>query len=104
VDHNRAVGGEGEDGGNGLGGGVYNDGSTTLGVSSLAVTGSTITHNEALGGEGDDGSSNGQGIGGGLYLAMGGHTCLDPFTVAHVKQNRASTRSDDVYGVFTICS
>jgi hypothetical protein len=101
VDHNKAVGGEGEDGGNGLGGGIYNDGSTSFGVSSLTVSGSTITHNRTIGGEGDDGGSAGQGIGGGLYIAAGGIVCLGTATV--VKKNRASTSHDDIFGVFTIC-
>jgi hypothetical protein len=106
LDHNRAVGGEGEDGGNGgngLGGGVYNDGSTVFGVSSLTITGSTITHNEAKGGKADDGGSDGQGIGGGAYLASGGNVCFDVFTLTHIKGNKASTSNDDVFGDFTIC-
>src|SRR5262249_61076645 len=104
VDHNEAVGGEGEDGGNGgngLGGGIYNDGSTAFGVSSLTITGSTITHNEAQGGQGEGGGSDGQGIGGGLYLAAGGSVCIDVNTV--IAHNHASTNNDDVFGDFTIC-
>jgi hypothetical protein len=106
VDHNQAVGGDGiagGNGGNGFGGGSYNDGSTAFGVSSLTVTGSTITHNDADGGVGDAGGSDGQGIGGGLYLADGGIVCLDVFTQAQVKHNHASTSNDDIFGVFTTC-
>jgi hypothetical protein len=103
VDHNGAVGGAGcpGGGGNGFGGGIYNDGSTTFGVSSLTVTGGTITQNRADGGAGEDGGSAGQGIGGGLYLAAGGIVCLDTTTV--VKRNHASTSHDDIFGVFTTC-
>src|SRR5262249_46500372 len=64
VDYNQAVGGQGVTGGNGLGGGLFTDGSSPFGVSSLTVTGSTITHNEATGGTGGAGGSAGQGVGG----------------------------------------
>jgi hypothetical protein len=104
VDPNKAVGGAGGaggNGGNGFGGGIYNDGSTSFGVSSLTITGSTITHNRAIGGEGDDGGRAGQGIGGGLYFSAGGIVCLDTTTV--VKKNHASTSHDNIFGVFTIC-
>jgi hypothetical protein len=87
----------------GLGGGLSNDGSTAFGVSSLTVTGSTITHNDANGGAAGAGGSAGQGIGGGLYLADGGIVCLDVFTQAHVKKNHASTSNDDIFGSFTTC-
>jgi hypothetical protein len=103
LDHNAAVGGEGEDGGNGgngLGGGIYNDGSTASGVSLLTITGSTINENVAQGGKGDGGGNDGQGIGGGLYLAAGGSACIDVNTV--IAHNHASTSNDDVFGDFTI--
>jgi hypothetical protein len=92
---NRAVGGEGEDGGNGcngLGGGIDTDGGTSFGVSSLTVTGSTIFDNRAQGGEGDEGGRDGQGIGGGLYLAAGGTVSL---TKTKIMVNHASTSNDD---------
>ncbi len=100
----NAVGGAGDtdgDGGDGLGGGIYNDGSTDFGVSSLTITGSTITHNDADGGAGGASGSAGQGIGGGLYLADGGIVCIDTATV--IKKNHASTSSDDTFGVYTTC-
>ena len=106
INDNRAGGGEGEpggNGGNGLGGGIYNDGSAAFGVSSLTITGSTITHNRAIGGEGEDGGGDGQGIGGGCYFASGGSVCLDNFTQAHVKHNQASTSNDDKFGSFSSC-
>jgi hypothetical protein len=104
VDHNRALGGEGDaggNGGNGLSGGLSNDGRTAFGVSTLSITGSTVTHNRAVGGAGEDGGSAGQRIGGGLYLADGGIVCLDTTTV--VEKNHASTSNDDIYGSFTTC-
>ncbi len=59
--------------------------------------------NRAIGGEGDDGGSDGQGIGGGLYLAAGGIVCLDVFTQAHVKKNHASASNDDIFGSYKTC-
>jgi hypothetical protein len=92
----------GGNGGNGLGGGIYNDGSTDFGISPLTITGSTVTFNAALGGEGDHGGSDGQGIGGGTYLATGGSVCLDLFTVLHLKHNHASTSNDDFFSDYTL--
>ena len=54
---NDAQGGAGDPGGDGLGGGIYNDA-----TSDLSLRTSTITLNRANGG-----SSNSQGIGGGVY-------------------------------------
>jgi hypothetical protein len=106
IDHNQAIGGEGDDGGsggNGLGGGIYNEGSTAFGVSSLTVTGSTITHNRASGGDADNSGTVGQGIGGGAYFASGGVVCLDMFTLLNISGNTGSTSNNDIFGVFTIC-
>jgi hypothetical protein len=77
------------------------DGNSAFGVSSLTVTGSTVTHNDADGGAAGAGGSAGQGIGGGLYLAAGGSVCIDVNTV--IVHNHASTSNDDIFGVFTIC-
>jgi hypothetical protein len=99
-DGNLAIGGAGAvggTGGDGLGGGIYNDDR-----SSLEVHGSTITDNQATGGAAGSGSA-GSGVGGGLYLAPGGSACLDAFTIAHVFGNHASTNDDDVFGNYTIC-
>jgi hypothetical protein len=99
---NQAVGGAGAagaNGGNGFGGGLYNDG-----TSSLTVTGSTITGNQATGGAAGSGGTAGLGEGGGLYLAVGGAACLDAFTQAHVTNNHASTSDDDIFGSFTSCT
>ena len=65
------------------------------------VTASTITHNRAKGGKGHDDSSDGQGIGGGVYLASGGSVCINWNTV--IAHNHASTSNDDVFGDFIIC-
>jgi hypothetical protein len=97
--HNQAVGGAGD----GLGGGIYNDGSTSFGVSSLMIIGSTITHNQAIGGGAGSGGSAGQGIGGGVYFASGGVVCLDLFTSMNITGNTASTSNNDVFGFFMIC-
>ena len=98
---NQAVGGAGDvggNGGNGLGGGIYNgDGST------LEVRGSTVTDNSATGGAAGSGGTAGLGEGGGLYLAPGRSACLDSFTQAHVKNNHASTSDDDIFGTFATC-
>jgi hypothetical protein len=92
LEHNQAHGGDGHDGGNagnGLGGGAYNDG-----TSSLTLTKSTVTKNQATGGVADDGGSDGQGIGGGVYNL--GTFAFDQFTV--IRNNRASTSHDDIFG------
>ena len=96
VDHNLALGGEGEDSGNGLGGGIYEDA-----VSPLTLRGDTVRHNRASGGDGDDGGSDGQGIGGGLYLTPGGVACADSQTV--IDANHASTSDNDVFGTLGQC-
>jgi hypothetical protein len=98
---NAAVGGAGALGGNGgdgLGGGIYNAAGSTLEVRS-----STVTDNHADGGAAESGGSAGSGIGGGLYLEAGGSACLDDFTVEHIFDNEASTSDDDVFGNYTDC-
>ena len=87
----------------GLGGGLYNDGSTAFGVSSPTVTGSRITGNEADGGAAGAGGSAGLGEGGGLYLGPGGIVCLDAFTPGHTKKNKATSGGADIFGSFTTC-
>jgi hypothetical protein len=49
----------------------------------------------------DDSGNDGQGIGGGAYLAAGGKACKDGTTV--IRHNHASTSNDDVFGEFTTC-
>jgi hypothetical protein len=106
ISGNQAIGGaggSGGNGGNGFGGGVYNQGESSFGSSSLTVTGSTVTGNTATGGAAGGGGNTGQGIGGGCYFGPGGAVCLDPFTVAHLFGNHASTSDDDIFGDFTTC-
>jgi hypothetical protein len=93
-----AGGGGGADGngGNGIGGGLYNDGQ-----SSLTVRGSNLTANEASGGAAGTGGNTGQGRGGGLYLASGGVVCIDVLT--SIFANTASTSNADVFGSFASC-
>jgi hypothetical protein len=69
----------------------------------LTVTGSTINANQATGGAAGSGGADGQGIGGGAYLATGGVACLDLYSVAHIFGNTATTSNNDVFGDFTIC-
>jgi len=77
---------------------LYNDGQSTL-----TVTSSTVTANSATGGAAGGGGSAGQGIGGGVYLAAGGTVCLDASTVANITGNAASTSNNDIFGAYTIC-
>ena len=103
-----SAGGAGANGGNGFGGGLFNDGPSVLSANTgtpatLTVTESTVSGNQATGGALGSGGHAGQGIGGGAYFASGGVVCLDAFTQAHVKNNHASTSDDDLFGAFTTC-
>jgi hypothetical protein len=75
-------------GGNGLGGGLYNDAGATLTVSV-----STIKRNSADGGAAGAGGSDGQGVGGGVYNL--GTFNVDTFTV--IKDNHASTSNNNIF-------
>jgi hypothetical protein len=91
LDHNKARGGDGgvgATGGDGDGGGLYNDSRSTI-----SLTGATLEYNLALGGEGGSGGSDGDGIGGGVYL-LGTFISIDPTTV--ITKNHASTSNDDI--------
>jgi hypothetical protein len=103
------AGGAGASGGDGFGGGIFNDGLSILPANfgtptSLTVLGTLIIGNQANGGAAGSGGSTGLGEGGGLYLTNGGIACLDLFTSANVVGNTASTSSNDIFGVYTICS
>jgi hypothetical protein len=93
---NQALGGAGGKGGNGLGGGIYQDASSTL-----TLTGDTINKNHAIGGATGPGGSDGQGSGGGLYIAPGGVACADALTI--IFGNHATTSNDDVFGDLGQC-
>jgi hypothetical protein len=94
---NRAVGGAGTsgNGGNGLGGGIFNGPPNAFGTPNVTLEGSVVALNRADGGE-SDGGSDGLGQGGGLYLAPGGIATAD-LTV--IFANFASTSDDDVFGI-----
>jgi hypothetical protein len=81
---NVARGGPGTPGGDGLGGGAYNDADSTLTLEQSAVT-----LNRALGAE-----SGGQGIGGGIYNL--GTLIVDALTL--IRKNHASTSNDNILG------
>jgi len=85
---NRAQGGSGQPGGNGLGGGVFNDAD-----SSLTLLKSAVTENRAVGGQ-----TGGKRIGGGVYNP--GTFDLDALTV--IRKNKASTSDDDIFGSFSL--
>jgi hypothetical protein len=97
---NEAVGGQGDSGGDGLGGGIYTE-SSALGVASLTVSSSAIVLNQADGGLGGTVGSDGQGVGGGVYISPLGTFTFDAFTI--IAYNHASTSNDNIYGVYTIC-
>ena len=86
ITHNHADGGVGGitgAGGNGLGGGVFNDAASThssnAGVPTiLRVSNATLARNMALGGDGE--VSGGDGFGGGLYT--GGNTSIAATIIA----------------------
>ena len=59
---------------------------------------------ENLAGKGQSGGTDGEGNGGGLYLAAAASVCLDAFTQANVNHNSASTSDPDIYGSYTTCS
>jgi hypothetical protein len=81
-----------------FGGGIYNDGTSTL-----TVTSSMISSNEAAGGVAGSGGIADQGIGGGVYFASGGSVCLDASTVANIFGNTASTSNNEIFGGYGIC-
>jgi len=75
--------------GNALGGGLYAAGSTAA-----TLHDSSVTANSAVG------QPKGQGIGGGIYIDPNALVGLDAFTVAHVISNKASTDSNDIFGLY----
>ena len=69
--------------------------------STLTILGSTIVNNRANGGAAGVGGSDGQGMGGGIYLTPGSIACADLLTV--ILGNHASTSDDDVFGTLGSC-
>jgi hypothetical protein len=85
-------------GGHGSGGGLAAAG----GIISLHNT--SVTRNTAKGGAAGGGSASpGIGAGGGLYFWTDALVCLDAFTVANVKRNRADI-NPNIAGAYTICA
>ena len=70
---NQAIGGAGQagNGGNGLGGGIFNGVPNPFGTPTLTLRRSLVVFNQAVGGASDGGTA-GLGQGGGLYLSPGG--------------------------------
>jgi hypothetical protein len=110
IQNNAAIGGQGADsgrayggapagnGGNGLGGGAYAGGGT------VTMQNTSITGNIAKGGQGGRyGNGNpGEGVAGGIYIDMTASVGLDAFTVAHIKQNKASSSDDNIHGWYDV--
>jgi hypothetical protein len=82
-------------GGDGLGGGIYEDA-----LSILALTRATVERNRAIGGAPGLGGSDGQGIGGALLHRAGRRRSADLLTVIH--RNHTSTSDDDLFGDLVI--
>ena len=93
---NQAQGGASEaggNGGNGLGGGIFNDGLSPFGVPDLTLSQCLVALNEADGGTAGEGGSDGQGVGGGVYNL--GAFNADVMTV--IARNHASTSNDNIF-------
>lgn len=100
---NAATGGAGDSGGNGEGGAIFHAGppsyAPTQPGGTLNLSDSLVVANVAQGGAAANGgtATAGQGVGGGLYLALGSTTTLKRTVVAF---NRASTSNNDIYGTY----
>jgi hypothetical protein len=94
---NQAIGGAGTsgNGGNGLGGGIFNGPPNPFGTPSLTLQRSLVALNRAEGGSSTGGSA-GSGVGGGLYLAPGGFASA---SLTAVFANDADTSDDNVFGI-----
>jgi hypothetical protein len=69
--------------------------------STLTILQSAIVFNGAHGGAAGVGGSDGQGVGGGIYVTPGSIACADLFAV--ILGNHASTSDDDVFGTLGSC-
>jgi hypothetical protein len=113
IQNNAAIGGQGHekylayheyykwhqatDGGDAFGGGLYVGGGTAT------ITNTSITKNAALGGEGGKGGGKqGDGDGGGIYVAPAATVFLDTHTVDHLRRNKASRSDNDIAGAFGV--
>jgi hypothetical protein len=83
-------------GGNGLGGGLYEAAGT------VTLLSTTVQNNKATRGlRGGGGAGDGLGEGGGLYIANAASARLDLFTLADVLYNTASTAYSNIYGSYS---
>jgi hypothetical protein len=81
------------DGGDGLGGGIYNNGPVgPFAASQVTLENVLVRFNEAEGGAAGAGGINGDGVGGGIYN-LG---TLD-LVKAEVTRNEASTSNNDIF-------
>jgi hypothetical protein len=91
-------GADGGDGGDALGGGLYVDPASIVSLQLAAITNNAA--DGGLGGSAISGGTvgdNGQGIGGGVYLAGTGSTKKN----TTISGNSASTSGNNVYGTFS---
>jgi hypothetical protein len=97
ITFNQAIGGSshGGDGGNGLGGGIFNGAPNPFGTPTVTLRRSLVAFNRAVG-VASDGGTAGLGQGGGLYLSPGAVASAD---LTGILFNDASTSDDDVFGV-----
>jgi hypothetical protein len=103
-----SCGSGGGDGGNSLGGALY------VSAATVSLHNTTITGNYANGGAGGKGTrsrlgygrspdgTDGQGIGGGIYVDATASLGLDAFTVDHFRRNHAFTSDDDIFGSYVL--
>ncbi len=95
--------GQGRAGGNGLGGGIDNDGSSVVGVSSLSVTGSSITYNVADGGEECLPPEMTAKASEAASISVPAESYVSTPRPSSRKKPPASTSNDNVFGVYTTC-
>src|SRR5262249_10132234 len=95
---NQAMGGDGDFGGDGLGGGIFNGNTAPGAAPILTMTKSYVISNRAEGGKGGAAASDGQGVGGGVYDL--GTFIFDVAT--RIKKNHASTHCDNIFSLETL--
>jgi hypothetical protein len=99
VSNNRAIGGAGDtgsQGGDGLGGGVFNGITSFVGVAAtLTVSDGTVTNNWAVGGAGGVGGNGGNGLGGGIY---NGNIVGDPTPASTVHMDQTDVTANTASG------
>jgi hypothetical protein len=94
---NTAQGGDGGIGGFGTVDGSGFGGALEVNSGTLSLTGDTVSSNSARG------SRLGRqtmGLGGGLYIPFGATVDIDAFTLAHVVNNTATSKGNNIYGTY----